>query len=100
MFTSAICDARSMSTAARPSSRAFAAPGSCPMRVPETFRSSAFRAPLAFALATTVAIIVIFGFDYLQIKTADGKRVRAILVDEASKGADYSQAEMERALEL
>ena len=70
------------------------------MRVPEVFRSSAFRATLAFALATTVAILVIFGFVYLQITTADEDRVRAILVDEASKGADYSQAELERALEL
>jgi len=70
------------------------------MRVPEAFRSSAFRATLAFALATTVAILVIFGFVYLQITTADENRVRAILVDEASKGADYSQAELERALEL
>ena len=70
------------------------------MRVPEVFRSSAFRATLAFALATTVAILVIFGFVYLQITTADENRVRAILVDEASKGADYSQAELERALEL
>jgi len=70
------------------------------MRVPEAFRSSAFRATLAFALATTVAILVIFGFVYLQITTADENRVRAVLVDEASKGADYSQAELERALEL
>ena len=70
------------------------------MRVPEAFRSSAFRVTLAFALATTVAILVIFGFVYLQITTADENRVRAILEDEASKGADYSQAELERALEL
>src|SRR5580700_11333419 len=70
------------------------------MRVLEALRSSAFRATLAFAFATTVAILVIFGFVYLQITTADENRVRAILVDEASKGADYSQAELERALEL
>jgi signal transduction histidine kinase len=70
------------------------------MRVPEAFQSSAFRVTLAFALATTVAILVIFGFVYLQITTADENRVRAILVDEASKGAAYSQAELERALEL
>ncbi|MFZ2103912.1 MAG: sensor histidine kinase, partial [Roseiarcus sp.] len=55
---------------------------------------------LAFALATTVAVLVIFGFVYLQITTADENRVRAVLVEEASKGADYSQAELERALEL
>jgi hypothetical protein len=70
------------------------------MRIPEAFRSSAFRATLAFAVATTVAILVIFGFVYWQIRTADENRVRAILVDEASKGADYSQVELERALEL
>lgn len=70
------------------------------MRVPEAFHSSAFRVTLAFALATTVAILLIFGFVYLQITTADENRVRAVLVEEASKGADYSQAELERALEL
>src|SRR5277367_3371020 len=70
------------------------------MRIPDTFRSSAFRATLAFALATTVAILVIFGFVYWRIATADEDRVRAVLVDEASKGADYTEAELERALEL
>src|SRR5579863_9852080 len=70
------------------------------MQVPEAFRSSAFRATLAFALATTVAILLIFGFVYWQITTEDENRVRAILVDEASKGADYTAAELERALEL
>jgi hypothetical protein len=33
-------------------------------RIPEAFRSSAFRATFAFALATTVAILAIFGFVY------------------------------------
>jgi signal transduction histidine kinase len=70
------------------------------MRVPEALRSSVFRATVAFALATTVAILVIFGFVYWRITTADEDRVRAILVDEASKGADYTAAELERALEL
>src|SRR5579862_5207767 len=70
------------------------------MRVPEVFRSSALRATLAFALATTIATLVIFGFVYLQITTSDENRVRDILVDEASKGADYSENELERALEL
>ena len=70
------------------------------MRVPEAFRSSAFRATLAFALATAVTILVIFGFVYWRITTADEDRVRAILVDEASKGADYTAAELQRALEL
>src|SRR6202453_1092243 len=70
------------------------------MRVPEAFRSSVFRATLAFAVATTVAILVIFGFVYWRITTADEDLVRTVLVDEASKGADYSEAELERALEL
>ena len=70
------------------------------MRVPDAFRSSAFRATFAFALATTVATLVIFGFVYLQITTLDEDRVRAVMVEEASKGADYSEAELERALEL
>jgi signal transduction histidine kinase len=70
------------------------------MRVPEAFRSSAFRATFAFALATTVAILVIFGFVYWRITSADEDHVRALMVDESSKGADYTEAELQRALEL
>jgi signal transduction histidine kinase len=69
------------------------------MRVPEVFRSSVFRATLAFALATTVAILVIFGFVYWRITSADEDHAGAVVVHEAS-GADYTEVELERALEL
>lgn len=70
------------------------------MRTPELFRSSAFRVALAFAVTMTVAISIIFGFVYLQITTSTEKNVRAVLVAEAEKGANYSDAEIRAALNL
>jgi hypothetical protein len=70
------------------------------MRAPDLFRSSALRLALAFAIAMTAATSVIFGFVYLQITASDEARVRIILVDEAEKGAHYSDAELQVALDL
>ena len=70
------------------------------MRTPDIFRSSAFRVALAFALTMTAATSIIFGFVYLQITTSTEKTVRLILVEEAEKGADYSDAEIRNALNL
>jgi hypothetical protein len=41
------------------------------MRAPDILRSSALRLALAFAVAMTVAILVIFGFVYLQITASN-----------------------------
>jgi signal transduction histidine kinase len=70
------------------------------MRAPDLFRSSALRLALAFAIAMTAATSLIFGFVYLQITASDEARVRVILVDEAEKGAHYSDAELQVALDL
>src|SRR5271167_4115686 len=69
------------------------------MRAPDIFRSSALRLALAFAIAMAAAILVIFGFVYLQITASDEARVRIILIDEAEKGANYSNAEIRSALD-
>ncbi len=70
------------------------------MRALEVLRSSAFRVALAFTLAMTVATSLIFGVVYLQIVTSEEARVRLILVDEAAKGANDSDAELKTALDL
>ena len=70
------------------------------MRMPDFFRSSALRVALAFAIAMTVATSLIFGFVYLQITASDEASVRVILVGEAEKGANYSDAEIRNALDL
>jgi signal transduction histidine kinase len=69
------------------------------MRAPDILRSSALRLALAFAVAMTVAILVIFGFVYLQITASNEARIRVILIDEAEKGANYSNAEIRSALD-
>jgi signal transduction histidine kinase len=70
------------------------------MRAPDLFQSSALRLALAFAIAMTAATSLIFGFVYLQITASDEARVRIILVDEAEKGANYSDQELRSALDL
>lgn len=70
------------------------------MRVRDVVRSSAFRATVGFALATTVATMLIFVFVYWRITTSEAGRVRRVLVEEAAKGANYSEMELRKALEL
>lgn len=70
------------------------------MRAPEVLRSSAFRVALAFTLAMTAATSLIFGFVYLRIVTSDEASVRLILVDEATKSANDTDAELKNALDL
>src|SRR5579863_1452483 len=70
------------------------------MRTLEFFRSSALRVALAFAVAMTAATSLIFGFVYLQITTSDEARLRIVLVDEAEKGANYSDVDLRNALDL
>jgi len=70
------------------------------MRVLDILRSSAFQVALAFALAMTAATSLIFGVVYLQIITSNEASVRLILVDEAAKGANDTDAELKSALDL
>src|SRR5580693_3916745 len=70
------------------------------MRAPDFFRSSALRLALAFAIAMAAATSLIFAFVYWQITAANEALVRVILVDEAEKGANYSDAEIRNALNL
>ena len=70
------------------------------MRALDVLRSSAFRVALAFALAMTAATSLIFGVVYLQIITSNEASVRLILVDEAAKGANDTDAELKSALDL
>ena len=66
----------------------------------EVFKARAFRLALGFALTISVATAAAFAFIYLQVSRADIERVGAILVDEAAKSVDESEAELRRALEL
>jgi signal transduction histidine kinase len=70
------------------------------MRAPDFFRSSALRLALAFAIAMAAATSLIFAFVYWQITAANEALVRVIMVDEAAKGANYSDAELRNALNL
>jgi signal transduction histidine kinase len=70
------------------------------MRAPDFLQSSPLRLALAFAIVMTAASSLIFGFVYLQITASDEARLRVILVDEAEKGANYSDAELRTALDL
>ena len=70
------------------------------MRVADLVRSSAFRVTSAFLLATVAATLLTFSFVYWQITNADEQRVRAILVEETSKGANYDEPELRKALDL
>ena len=66
----------------------------------EVFKARAFRLALGFALTISIATAGAFAFIYLQVSRADMDRVGAILVDEASKSVDESEADLRRALEL
>ena len=66
----------------------------------EVFKARAFRLALGFALTISVATAAAFAFIYLQVSSADMQRVGAILVDEAAKSVDESQAYLHQALEL
>jgi len=70
------------------------------MRIPEIIRSTAFRVALGFALAVTLATSFVFALVYLDISTSDVKRLRGVLVDEAAKGANESEDDLKRALDL
>lgn len=70
------------------------------MRTLDIFVSSAFRIAMGFAFAMTAATAIIFAFVYFQITTVDEAGVRHILVDEASKGVSYNDAELKNALDL
>jgi signal transduction histidine kinase len=70
------------------------------MRIPEIIHSTAFRLALGFALAVTLSTSFVFALVYLDISASEVKRLRAVLVDEAAKGAAESNEDLKRALEL
>ena len=66
----------------------------------EVFKARAFRLALGFALTISVATAAAFAFIYLQVSRADVQQVGSVLVDEAAKSVDESEADLHRALEL
>jgi signal transduction histidine kinase len=66
----------------------------------EVFNARAFRLALAFAFAIMLATTAAFALIYWQVYTADFQRAGAILVDEAARSEDDSEAELRRALQL
>jgi signal transduction histidine kinase len=66
----------------------------------EVFKARAFRLALGFALTISVATAAAFAFIYLQVSSANVQQVGAVLVDEAAKSVDESEADLHRALEL
>jgi signal transduction histidine kinase len=66
----------------------------------EVFKARAFRLALGFALTIALATAGAFAFIYLQVSRADIGQVSAVLVDEASRSVDESEADLRRALEL
>src|SRR5258707_4598556 len=66
----------------------------------EVLKARAFRLALSFALTISVATAAAFAFIYLQVSRADMGQVGAILVDEAAKSVDESEADLRGALEL
>jgi signal transduction histidine kinase len=70
------------------------------MRTPDVFASSAFRAALGITLSTALATLLIFGFVYLRITSADEANVRRVIAEEASKGAGYSDEQIRAAIDL
>jgi signal transduction histidine kinase len=70
------------------------------MRILEVLNARAFRLALAFSLAISVATVAAFGFIYWQVSSADTQRVAGVLVDEAAKSQDDSEAELRGALRL
>ena len=65
----------------------------------EVFKARAFRLALGFALTIAVATAAAFAFIYWQVSSADMQQVGAILVDEASKTVNESEADLRAALE-
>ncbi len=59
------------------------------------FRSAAFRVAVVFALVVTASTSAVFGFVYWQVAASDTTRLRAILVDEATKAALQPTAQVE-----
>ncbi len=70
------------------------------MRILEVFNARAFRLALAFALAITLATTAAFAFIYWQVYSGDMQLAGAILVDEAAKSENASEADLRRALRL
>jgi signal transduction histidine kinase len=70
------------------------------MRTPDVFASSAFRAAIGITLSTAFATLLIFGFVYLRITSADEANVRHIIAEEASKGAGYTDEQIRAAIDL
>src|ERR1700678_550492 len=66
----------------------------------EVFKARAFRLALGFALTISVATAAAFAFIYWQVSSADMQQVGAVLVDEAAKSVDESEADLHRASEL
>ena len=66
----------------------------------EVFKARAFRLALGFALTISVATAAAFAFIYWQVSNANVERLGAILVDEASKTVNESEADLRAALEL
>ncbi|MFZ3176754.1 MAG: HAMP domain-containing sensor histidine kinase [Methylovirgula sp.] len=65
------------------------------MAINDIFRSAAFRVALVFALVVTASTSAVFGFVYWQVAASDTTRLRAILVDEATKAALEPTAQLE-----
>jgi len=70
------------------------------MRTLEVFKARAFRIAIAFILAIAAAMVAAFGFIYWGVYTSDIERVSSILVDEAAKSENDSEADLRRALQL
>jgi hypothetical protein len=70
------------------------------MWILNVFNSRAFRLALGFSLAISIATAAAFAFIYLQVSSADTDQIGAILVDEAAKSVDESEADLRRALAL
>ena len=66
----------------------------------EVFKARAFRLALGFALTIAVATAAAFAFIYWQVSNDNMERLGAILVDEASKTVNESEADLRAALEL
>jgi signal transduction histidine kinase len=65
----------------------------------EVFKARAFRIALAFSLAIAAAMVAAFGFIYWSVYTSDIERVGSILVDEAARAENDSEADLRRALQ-
>src|SRR5271157_5614558 len=70
------------------------------MRITDIFKARAFRLALAFSVAVALATAGAFTLIYLQVSRADIQNVGAVLIDEAAKSEDDSEARLRQALEL